>query len=165
MAHRTCALCDAPIPAHLDARTKYCGVECRTTRKYHPIFVITCEWCNAPSVKRRSLGRFCSDDCRNHKRDSDKDHNRRKNARRRLLGRSGRYKIADVIARDGNRCHLCNRTVDMTLPGTHKQGPTIDHLIPLSAGGDDVLSNVALAHRSCNCARGSRGPAQLRLAA
>lgn len=160
---RTCQLCDARIPDTLDARAKYCSVRCRTARTSHPIFVITCERCLAPAVKRRSLGRFCSDACRTRQRDTDKDLNRRKNARRRLLGRSGRYKLADIAARDGHRCHLCNRKVDMSLSGDHKQGPTIDHLIPLADGGDDVASNVALAHRSCNCARGSRGTAQLRL--
>lgn len=93
------------------------------------------------------------------------DRNRRKNRKRRLLGRSGSYSMTEVAERDGYRCHLCRKPVDMTLSGNDKRGPTIDHLIPLCAGGDDVLENVALAHRSCNCARGSRGIVQLRLAA
>jgi 5-methylcytosine-specific restriction endonuclease McrA len=53
----------------------------------------------------------------------------------------------------------------MGLSGDHRMGPTIDHLIPVSKGGADVPENVALAHRSCNCARGNRGAVQLRLAA
>lgn len=92
------------------------------------------------------------------------DNDRRKNRKRRLTGRGGSYKLSDIAARDGYRCHLCNRKVDMGLSGDHKQGPTIDHLIPISQGGDDVESNVALAHRSCNCSRQDKGTVQLRLA-
>jgi 5-methylcytosine-specific restriction endonuclease McrA len=51
----------------------------------------------------------------------------------------------------------------MSLPGTHNMGATIDHLVPVSAGGKDSLSNVRLAHRSCNCARGVGGSVQLML--
>lgn len=41
---------------------------------------------------------------------------------------------------------------------------TMDHLVPLSKGGDHSWENVALAHRSCNSKRGAgRLPAQLRL--
>lgn len=95
-----------------------------------------------------------------------KDHWRRKNTARRAARKSGdAFALADIAKRDGYRCHLCNRKVDMSLSGDHKQGPTIDHLVPISKGGEDVESNVALAHRSCNCARGNRGTVQLRLAA
>lgn len=44
-------------------------------------------------------------------------------------------------------------------------GATVDHLIPLSAGGTDDLGNVALAHRQCNTRRSNTGAAQLRLMA
>lgn len=144
---------------------KFCSDRCRfTSGRTSPIYVIDCEWCGKPSTKRRPLGRFCSDRCRQRKQDSDKDRNRDKNRQRRLKGRGGGYKLADIAARDGYCCHICRKPVDMSLPGTHKRGPTIDHLIPLSQGGPDTEANVALAHRSCNCARGARGTVQLRLA-
>jgi HNH endonuclease len=162
---RRCQLCDELIPDTADVRTKFCGARCRTARKFSRIYLIECEWCSAPSVKRRLLGRFCTPRCRQHAQDSDKDRNRVKNQRRRLLGRTGSYKLADIAERDGYRCHLCNRKVDMSLPGTDRMGPTVDHLIPLRDNGDDVESNVALAHRSCNCSRQHRGNVQLRLAA
>jgi 5-methylcytosine-specific restriction endonuclease McrA len=41
---------------------------------------------------------------------------------------------------------------------------SMDHLVPLSKGGDHSWANVALAHRSCNSKRGAgRLSAQLRL--
>jgi 5-methylcytosine-specific restriction endonuclease McrA len=65
--------------------------------------------------------------------------------------------------RDGWRCHLCGGRVRSDLSGSQELGPTIDHLVPVSAGGRDELVNVALAHRRCNVARGNRGEVQLRL--
>jgi 5-methylcytosine-specific restriction endonuclease McrA len=41
---------------------------------------------------------------------------------------------------------------------------TLDHLIPLSKGGNHTSDNLALAHGRCNSRRGAgRIPAQLRL--
>lgn len=65
--------------------------------------------------------------------------------------------------RDGFRCHLCRGRVDMRLSGMHPKGPTIDHLIPVTAGGGDDPTNVALAHRECNVRRQTGGEVQLRL--
>jgi 5-methylcytosine-specific restriction endonuclease McrA len=68
-----------------------------------------------------------------------------------------------VFARDGWRCHLCRRPIDRRLSGHDPMGPTIDHLVPLSAGGEHSYANVAAAHRRCNTRRGTRGAAQLAL--
>lgn len=90
------------------------------------------------------------------------DSNRRKNNKRRGA-RSTSYRISEIALRDGFRCHLCRGRVDMRLSGAHPKGPTIDHLIPVSAGGDDEPANVALAHRECNVRRNVGGEVQLRL--
>lgn len=75
------------------------------------------------------------------------------------------YRVADVFDRDGWRCHLCGRATKRDAKVPHPRAPTIDHLVPLSAGGGDTPLNVATAHFSCNTARGARGLAQLRLVA
>ena len=47
-----------------------------------------------------------------------------------------------LLQRDGNDCWFC---------GTHMGDDcTIEHLIPKSKGGRNILSNYALAHASCN---------------
>lgn len=89
--------------------------------------------------------------------------NRRKSAKRKGAAVGVRYTLAELGERDGWRCHLCRRSVDRTLPGTAAMGPTVDHLVPLAAGGMDELRNVSLAHRSCNVQRRDKGIAQLRL--
>jgi 5-methylcytosine-specific restriction endonuclease McrA len=45
----------------------------------------------------------------------------------------------------------------------HPDAPTIDHLLPLCDGGDDVRANVQLAHFLCNSRRGAGGVVQLAL--
>jgi 5-methylcytosine-specific restriction endonuclease McrA len=75
-----------------------------------------------------------------------------------------RYTTQEIAERDNWTCHLCKRKVTKRqLPHAHPRSATIDHLVPVSAGGDDVRANVALAHWSCNAARSDTGAAQLRL--
>jgi HNH endonuclease len=58
--------------------------------------------------------------------------------------------------RDHWTCHLCAGSVssDPTTWTNDKSKPSIDHVVPRSQGGDDYPSNVRLAHRACNSARG-----------
>jgi 5-methylcytosine-specific restriction endonuclease McrA len=41
--------------------------------------------------------------------------------------------------------------------------PTLDHLVPVSAGGVHTRANVATAHFRCNIQRQTGGTVQLRL--
>lgn len=111
---------------------------------------------------RRVVNAWLCEPCRAERRRAN---NRRKNAKRRGARLAEQFTVKQVGDRDGWRCHLCKRKVDPATPGTDPQGPTIDHLLPIAAGGLDELVNVALAHRSCNVRRTDRGRAQLRLLA
>jgi hypothetical protein len=73
------------------------------------------------------------------------------------------YTLREIAERDGWRCHLCGGKVPDRKYSARDKDPTIDHLVPQSHGGDDVRSNVALAHNRCNWERGNQGTAQLRL--
>lgn len=92
-----------------------------------------------------------------------KDINRRKSSKRRKARMGERYRFIDIAERDGWRCHLCGGKVPQREHRGRPLDPEIDHLVPVSAGGSDEPSNVALAHRKCNMSRGARGSAQLRL--
>ena len=62
-----------------------------------------------------------------------------------------------VIARDKSICHICGKRV----PAGEIE---LDHLVPLSRGGDHTHDNVAVSHRVCNRRRGAGHiDAQLRL--
>lgn len=62
-----------------------------------------------------------------------------------------------VYERDRGICHICKKKVP-------REAFTVDHLIPVSAGGLTTFENLAVAHPSCNYRRGpGLIPAQLRL--
>jgi 5-methylcytosine-specific restriction endonuclease McrA len=61
-----------------------------------------------------------------------------------------------VGPKDNWLCHLCNEKVEPDAKIGSGQGPTIDHVIPISKGGKHEWENVKLAHRSCNSAKSNR---------
>jgi 5-methylcytosine-specific restriction endonuclease McrA len=68
--------------------------------------------------------------------------------------------VGYIVERDGPRCGICQRKVDLTLksgPKGDDRGPSIDHIVPRSQGGDDDLANLRLAHWGCNRARKAKG--------
>ena len=62
-----------------------------------------------------------------------------------------------VIAHSDGICGICRRPVDRTLPGTHRDGPSVDHIIPLDQGGDEWhRANLRLTHLHCNSSEGAK---------
>lgn len=59
------------------------------------------------------------------------------------------YSVSAILEVYGTKCHLCG---DGILPKHF----SIDHVIPLSLGGNDDFSNLRPAHRSCNSSKGNR---------
>jgi 5-methylcytosine-specific restriction endonuclease McrA len=58
-------------------------------------------------------------------------------------------------------CWICSEEIDLTLHRNHKKSWTLDHLVPLSAGGDPYdESNLRPAHRDCNSRRGTKAEAE-----
>lgn len=119
-----------------------------------------CVDCSAGIVGTGSL-KFCPS-CRKGRRRAGW---RRKNAVRRGSPTMGvpTISIEQLGDRDRWRCHLCHRHVNRALKSPHPNSPTFDHLIPVSRGGPDTPENLRLAHRRCNCSRGTRGDVQLLL--
>lgn len=77
--------------------------------------------------------------------------------RRALQNRDIKITPADrvgVYHRDAWCCWLCQESVDRTLIGSRSEWrPSLDHVIPRSAGGDDSIDNLRLAHWWCNSVR------------
>lgn len=63
---------------------------------------------------------------------------------------------AEIFERDGYICQLCGEDVDPAVKFPDSRAATVDHVVPISRGGDHVASNLALAHFSCNAAKGNR---------
>lgn len=58
------------------------------------------------------------------------------------------------VLSEESECWICLELVDKTLPGTHRNGPSVDHVIARDDGGTNERSNLRLAHLRCNTARG-----------
>jgi 5-methylcytosine-specific restriction endonuclease McrA len=66
-----------------------------------------------------------------------------------------KYTEAQVLELHGTNCHICGNPIDLSL--NRKIGNEgwemslhIDHVIPISKGGPDKLSNVKPSHGKCN---------------
>ncbi len=57
-----------------------------------------------------------------------------------------------LAERGGAACWLCTEPVDMTLRWTVTEdaAATVDHVVPISEGGEHSMANARLAHWSCN---------------
>lgn len=60
------------------------------------------------------------------------------------VGRKSSYKKQKkhIITRDGTKCFVCGKPLELDI--------TLEHLIPLSSGGKNELSNMVLVHSDCN---------------
>jgi 5-methylcytosine-specific restriction endonuclease McrA len=66
-----------------------------------------------------------------------------------------------LVARDGDRCHICGVHTSTLLGPLDDNYPTVDHLVPIAAGGTDTMDNCKVACRRCNISRGA-GPVRKR---
>lgn len=53
-----------------------------------------------------------------------------------------------IFKRDGNTCFLCGQFLD--------NDKTLEHLLPIDAGGTSNIKNLALAHKNCNTVLGNK---------
>lgn len=113
--------------------------------------------------KHIPMGRKRCDDCKSRTvRTARRRRKRRDRARRRGV-RHEPYTLAEIAARDHFTCRLCRKRVAMTKAVPHPKAPTIDHVLPIAAGGDDTRANVQLAHFECNWMKRDGGTQQLAL--
>lgn len=154
---RPCLICEDPIPFN---RKKFCSDLCvefdNRIRKPAKIHIVRrCPGCKQP---KQFSGTYCSKDCY-----LQSDHARliRRQCRHRRRARMHNAQIEEidplVIAkRDKYKCHICRKRVNMDLDVQDIYSPTMDHLIPISLGGDHTYANIQLAHRICNSRKGNR---------
>jgi hypothetical protein len=151
------AFCSSDCTAYFFSNRHWLGEGPSTQIYFRP-----CPDCQTPVTMTNKGGTLKVCECCRVSR--NKAINGRKNHARRANGALA-LSVDQLAARDGTRCHICCRKVDMSLSGQHKWGPTIEHILPVSLGGTNDANNLALAHRHCNTARGNRGHSQLSLIA
>lgn len=80
--------------------------------------------------------------------------------RRSAARRGGRpyRRQAERLRATSGVCHLCGGAIDPELRSPHPMSFSVDHIVPLSMGGDlHDPANLAPAHRLCNMKRGTGG--------
>ena len=162
-----CRVCAEVLPQS-GFRVAFCGENCRkqyardyarrcsvvaTSSKRSERNCQECQSIFTPMYgdKRRS---FCSSICL-------KKHTKRiERAKRRAKIREVKIEAVDpvkVFKRDGWRCHICAGATPIEHRGTYKPtAPELDHIIPLSLGGEHSYGNTACCCRRCNQRKGAR---------
>lgn len=165
---RPCSWCGESFVGET-ARVKYCSTECRLEqnrksaserwkkeKESRPDFKSwTCAWCDGEIVVPVSYtghGKY-HEDCRKQ---AARVHNRKKTLKRQFVKTDLRVTHEEVAERDNWICYLCGEAVDMSLPRTSKMGATLDHVVPISRGGEDSLENLRLAHWTCNVRKSNK---------
>lgn len=178
-----CIYCSEPVEMNATSagRGKMAHLKCKRANSPRTAPAV-CQGCGSPfqSVKR-SDGRWtecCSKSCA-RRREVDKGSNtlrivrladderdkrafargeeaRRKRRARLLEVPRDPYTTASIAERDECICGLCGGLVDLTLQWPAPQSASVDHILPLSRGGDDTLKNVQLAHLACNLGKNNR---------
>jgi 5-methylcytosine-specific restriction endonuclease McrA len=120
-----------------------------------------CDKTFVPEYSIKARWEFCSDSCmkKYHKRNGEALRRARKK------GSNGEsFNLYEVFIRDKWRCQLCGVKTPKRLRGTTKaNAPELDHIIPLSKGGEHSKRNTQCACRKCNGEKGARELGQLRL--
>lgn len=106
--------------------------------------------------------RFCSRECQ--KRSSDRVRTKARRAATRGALAVERVDPTLVFARDSWKCQICGvKTLRSKRGQSHPKAPELDHIMPLSLGGDHSYQNTQCTCRSCNIAKGARPMGQLML--
>lgn len=62
----------------------------------------------------------------------------------------------EIMERDNWTCHLCTKKIPKDVEYPHPKYGSLDHLVPVSLGGEHSKRNIAAAHLRCNIIKGNR---------
>ena len=122
-----------------------------------------CPECQAVFKPTHGARLYCSEACGNRVARRVRRHKDR--ARLRLV-KVERVDPIKVFERDGWRCQECRKPTPRSRRGTyHPRAPELDHIVPLSKGGEHSYLNTQCLCRECNLRKGDGPGGQLRLIA
>jgi Zn finger protein HypA/HybF involved in hydrogenase expression len=130
------------------------------------VFRCLCRRCSAVMIVRRNGGlhKIVCDKCTTAAAQAAKATAK---AKRRALERGVAAENVNpilVFERDKWTCQLCGIRTPSSLRGTHRDNaPELDHIIPLSRGGEHTYRNTQCSCRKCNAAKSDVPKGQLLL--
>lgn len=162
---KTCSVCGILFSTRFPNK-KYCGsIGCATlsrsryyVKKNNLSKEFKCIKCNrlVLSIVGSRKRKYCSDKCA------------KKAAKHKRLYRNGNsysgFNPFTVFERDKFICQLCGiKTLKSKRGSTHPRAPELDHIIPLSKGGEHSERNTQCCCRRCNGKKGASLIGQLRM--
>jgi len=158
-----CLICGSPIlERYLSA--KVCSRECNLERWRREAYKNNsakkeiaprkCKHCGVLFIpeygdKRRQ---YCSQTCMKLAGKKNRDYRERMNG-----GSAVMVSRLIIFERDGWTCQICGANTPKELTGTTEDNaPELDHIIPLSKGGDHHPDNVQCCCRVCNIFKGNK---------
>ena len=90
-----------------------------------------------------------------------REQDRRRRDQMRAAGPAESFTKTEIGDRDGWICGICQDTTRLVDPGPGSPralSPSIDHVVPLSRGGQHARANVRIAHLWCNVEKNNADP-------
>lgn len=130
-------------------RGRFCSPECAVVDTRAPRPCVSCGEEFRPKRGSGSKARYCSRQCKQREASA-----RRRGRQGPDLWRGDRVNALvrrwDIYERDRWICQLCRKRVPKAAVVPDPKAPTLDHVVPLSCGGEHVVENLQLAHYGCN---------------
>jgi len=161
---RDCAECGKAFDA-VFKNNYYCSKQCnnrakerrrtekrRAERAKEVLKCIVCD-VELPVTARRDK-KFCSPECAGSAR-----FNTNRASRRLRITVGGEEQLVTRVAiyeRDNWVCQLCMKPIDRTLRYPEPMSASLDHIVPLSKGGENSAENFQASHLVCNISVGNR---------
>lgn len=158
---RTCVICGFDFELRM-FRTECCSLECSKIKGGHtkatkPRERIQkeCEICGIRFEYRYFGGANFPKYCEDCRLPLERDRSRR---RRMITKYKAIEKIIDVhiYDRDNWICQICGESVKKRISWPDPFSPSLDHIVPISKGGEHETNNVQLAHLGCNSRKWNR---------
>lgn len=158
---RACPICGKDFESRNTA--KYC-LSCRGKYRNMCDYVarmwkrmLICTVCGTEYEKNYGISNgsrcYCSEECKRAAKREQQIRGKYKREAKIRCATIERVYRKKVYERDGYRCGLCGKLCDGSKTVPHPWAPTIDHIIPISLGGEHSYANVRTAHFICNSKR------------
>ena len=126
-----------------------------------------CKQCGALFVPRGGRKEYCSTECGKKWHNSRRDHIENRRRWKAEQTKDHDISLEKLFKRDGGICYICGQECDWNDytkdGGTFIAGdryPSVEHVVPLSKGGEHSWDNVRLACRRCNYLKRDTSPIQ-----
>lgn len=155
---RVCPVCNDSFNVLPGYSTVYCSSHCYGNDKVK--YESYCDNCGEMfKGKKNRANKFCSWECYYKKRtnggfvrnystkvfvDSGLKRARKYNAKRETIN------VRKVFDNDNWLCGICGELVDKEIPYPDRESASVDHIVPLSKGGNHTYDNLQIAHLQCN---------------